>query len=132
MTMEDTRRSGRSGSDHRGADRRSGESRGTERRGTERRGADRRAGASADAAGTRPGGRSTSVVRPDEEQPLGNISGRVREGVGTWLRSPALDFYGLLVIGALLIAVGLVMVLATRASPGSSARAPSPRSASCC
>ena len=57
--------------------------------------------------------RSAGVVRPDEEHPLGNISGRVRDGVGGWLRSPALDFYGLIVVGALLISVGLVMVLSS-------------------
>ena len=85
MTMEDTRRDGRRGTDRRTA----------------------ASGPAASAPSTRPGGRSTSVVRPDEEQPLGNISGRVREGVGGWLRSPALDFYGLLVVGALLIGVGL-------------------------
>jgi len=83
-----------------------------------RRGTDRRAGGSGPTAsdsGTRPGGRSTSVVRPDEDQPLGNISGRVREGVGSWLRSPALDFYGLIVVGAMLVGVGLVMVLSSSA-----------------
>ncbi|GAA4530945.1 putative lipid II flippase FtsW [Brachybacterium paraconglomeratum] len=57
--------------------------------------------------------RSVGVVRPDEDHPLGNISGRVRDGVGTWLKSPALDFYGLIVVGALLISVGLVMVLSS-------------------
>ncbi|MDN5687909.1 MAG: putative lipid II flippase FtsW [Brachybacterium sp.] len=63
----------------------------------------------------RDGRRSTGVVRPDEDQPLGNISSRMREGVGSWLRSPALDFYGLIVVGALLISVGLVMVLSSTA-----------------
>lgn len=58
--------------------------------------------------------RSTRVVRPEEEQqPLGDISGRVRSGLGSWLRSPALDFYGLIVVGALLIGIGLVMVLSS-------------------
>ncbi|MGO1225412.1 putative lipid II flippase FtsW [Brachybacterium sp. AOP42-C2-15] len=57
--------------------------------------------------------RSAGVVRPDEEHPLGNISGRVRDGIGSWLKSPALDFYGLIVVGALLISVGLVMVLSS-------------------
>ena len=57
--------------------------------------------------------RSTRVVRPDEEQPLGNIGGRVREGVGGWLKSPALDFYALIVIGTLLVGLGLVMVLSS-------------------
>ena len=42
--------------------------------------------------------RSTRVVRPDEEQPLGNIGDRLRDGLGNWLRSPALDFYGLIVV----------------------------------
>ena len=59
--------------------------------------------------------RSTRVVRPDEEQPLGSIGSRVKEGVGSWLKSPALDFYGLIVVGALLIGVGLVMVLSSSA-----------------
>ena len=59
--------------------------------------------------------RSTDVVRPDEEHPLGNIGGRVRGGVGDWLRSPALDVYGLVVIGGLLIGLGLVMVLSSSA-----------------
>ena len=86
MTMEDTRRDARRSTDSR-----------------------------ASASGTRPADRSTSVVRPDEDQPLGNISGRVREGVGSWLRSPALDFYGLIVVGTLLISVGLVMVLSSSA-----------------
>ncbi|WP_394214497.1 putative lipid II flippase FtsW [Brachybacterium vulturis] len=57
--------------------------------------------------------RSAEVVRPDEEHPLGNIGGRVRLGVGSWLKSPALDFYGLIVVGSLLISVGLVMVLSS-------------------
>ena len=57
--------------------------------------------------------RSTRVVRPDEEQPLGNIGDRLRDGLGNWLRSPALDFYGLIVVGALLVSVGLVMVLSS-------------------
>ncbi|HJG52385.1 MAG TPA: FtsW/RodA/SpoVE family cell cycle protein, partial [Brachybacterium faecium] len=57
--------------------------------------------------------RSAQVVRPDEEQPLGNISGRVRAGVADWLKSPALDFYGLIVVGTLLVGVGLVMVLSS-------------------
>ena len=86
MTMEDTRRDARRSTDSRPS-----------------------------ASGTRPADRSTSVVRPDEDQPLGNISGRVREGVGSWLRSPALDFYGLIVVGTLLISVGLVMVLSSSA-----------------
>ena len=90
MTMEETRRGSRRGTDHRRA-------------------------TPAQSSGPRPGGRSTSVVRPDEDQPLGNISGRVREGVGGWLRSPALDFYGILVVGALLVGIGLVMVLSSSA-----------------
>ncbi|MDN5821142.1 MAG: putative lipid II flippase FtsW, partial [Brachybacterium sp.] len=59
--------------------------------------------------------RSTEVVRPDEEQPLGNIGDRVRDGVTGWLRSPALDFYGLIVVATLLVSVGLVMVLSSSA-----------------
>ncbi|MGP9682605.1 MULTISPECIES: putative lipid II flippase FtsW [unclassified Brachybacterium] len=59
--------------------------------------------------------RSTGVVRPDEDQPLGSISSRMRDGVGSWLKSPALDFYALIVIGTLLISVGLVMVLSSSA-----------------
>ena len=90
MTMEETRRGSRRGTDHRPT-------------------------APSQGTGARSGGRSTSVVRPDEDQPLGNISGRVRQGVGGWLRSPALDFYGILVVGALLISLGLVMVLSSSA-----------------
>ncbi|HEX7350121.1 putative lipid II flippase FtsW [Brachybacterium sp.] len=59
--------------------------------------------------------RTTDVVRPDDEQPLGNIGGRVRDGVAGWLRSPALDFYGLIVVGTLLVGMGLVMVLSSSA-----------------
>ncbi|MGP5385119.1 putative lipid II flippase FtsW [Brachybacterium tyrofermentans] len=59
--------------------------------------------------------RSTGVVRPDEDHPLGSIGSRMREGVGSWLKSPALDFYGLIVIGTLLVSVGLVMVLSSSA-----------------
>lgn len=59
--------------------------------------------------------RSTDVVRPDEDHPLGNIGGRVREGVAGWLKSPALDFYGLIVVGTLLVGMGLVMVLSSSA-----------------
>lgn len=59
--------------------------------------------------------RSTDVVRPEDDQPLGNIGSRVRDGVGSWLRSPALDFYALVVIGALLVSLGLVMVLSSSA-----------------
>ncbi|WP_114855858.1 putative lipid II flippase FtsW [Brachybacterium sp. YJGR34] len=58
-------------------------------------------------------GRSTDVLRPDEDQPLGNIGDRVRNGVGSWLKSPALDFYGLIIVGTLLIGLGLVMVLSS-------------------
>jgi cell division protein FtsW len=90
MTMEDTRRGSRRGTDHRPT-------------------------APSQQTGTRAAGRSTSVVRPDEDQPLGNIAGRVRQGVGSWLRSPALDFYGILVVGGLLIGLGLVMVLSSSA-----------------
>ncbi|GAA1315481.1 putative lipid II flippase FtsW [Brachybacterium tyrofermentans] len=59
--------------------------------------------------------RSTGVVRPDEDQPLGSIGSRMRDGVGSWLKSPALDFYGLIVIGTLLISLGLMMVLSSSA-----------------
>jgi cell division protein FtsW len=59
--------------------------------------------------------RSTGVVRPDEDQPLGNIGSRVKDGVGSWLKSPALDFYALIVVGTLLISLGLVMVLSSSA-----------------
>ncbi len=59
--------------------------------------------------------RTAPVVRPDEDQPLGNIGGRLRDGVAGWLRSPALDFYGLIVVGALLVTLGLVMVLSSSA-----------------
>ncbi|WP_246955570.1 putative lipid II flippase FtsW [Brachybacterium sp. Marseille-Q7125] len=57
--------------------------------------------------------RSTQVLRPDEEQPLGNIGGRAREELAGWLRSPALDFYALIVVGTLLVGIGLVMVLSS-------------------
>ena len=61
------------------------------------------------------GSRTGGVVRPEEEQPLGNVGTRLRDGVGSWLKSPALDFYGLIVIGSLLIGVGLIMVLSSTA-----------------
>ena len=59
--------------------------------------------------------RSTAVVRPDEERPLGDIGARVRAGVSTWMRSPALDFYALIAIGTILVCLGLVMVLSSSA-----------------
>ena len=59
--------------------------------------------------------RTAGVVRPEEQQPLGNVGTRIRDGVGGWLKSPALDFYGLIVIGALLVGVGLTMVLSSTA-----------------
>lgn len=57
--------------------------------------------------------RTPTVIRTTDEQPLGDVSGRVRAGIATWLRSPALDFYALLAIGALLLGTGLVMVLSS-------------------
>ncbi|GEM_PF-30829 len=57
--------------------------------------------------------RSTTVLHTSDENPLGDVGGRVREGIATWLRSPALDFYALLVIGGLLLGIGLVMVLSS-------------------
>ncbi|WP_460477897.1 putative lipid II flippase FtsW [Brachybacterium huguangmaarense] len=54
-----------------------------------------------------------AVVRPTEEHPLGDVSGRVRDGVTSWLRSPALDFYALAAIGTILLGLGLVMVLSS-------------------
>lgn len=59
--------------------------------------------------------RSAGVIAPVEQQPLGNVGTRIRGGVGSWLKSPALDFYALLVIGALLVGVGLIMVLSSTA-----------------
>lgn len=59
--------------------------------------------------------RSTRVVRPEEENPLGDVGSRLRAGVGNWLKSPALDFYALLVLGTLLVGVGLMMVLSSTA-----------------
>ncbi len=57
--------------------------------------------------------RSIQVLRPDEEQPLGDVSGRLRQGVTSWMKSPVFDFYALVVLGTLLIGVGLVMVLSS-------------------
>jgi cell division protein FtsW len=57
--------------------------------------------------------RAPAVVRPDEDRPLGDVGGRVRSGLGDWGRSPVLDFYGLICVGALLIGTGLVMVLSS-------------------
>lgn len=63
------------------------------------------------AAGSR---RSAAVVRVDEAgAPLGDVPQRVRMGIGRWLGSPALDFYALIVLGALLLGTGLVMVLSS-------------------
>lgn len=59
--------------------------------------------------------RSTRVVRPEEERPLGDVGSRLRAGIGNWLKSPALDFYALIVLGALLVGVGLMMVLSSTA-----------------
>ena len=33
--------------------------------------------------------RSTRVLRPEEERPLGDVGPRLRAGLGTWLKSPA-------------------------------------------
>ncbi|UEJ83654.1 putative lipid II flippase FtsW [Brachybacterium halotolerans subsp. kimchii] len=57
--------------------------------------------------------RAPAVVRPDEDRPLGDVGGRVRNGLGDWGRSPVLDFYGLICVGTLLIGTGLVMVLSS-------------------
>lgn len=59
--------------------------------------------------------RTTRVLRPEEDRPLGDVGARLRAGVGSWLKSPALDFYALIVIGALLVGVGLMMVLSSTA-----------------
>ena len=59
--------------------------------------------------------RSTRVLRPEEERPLGDVGPRLRAGLGSWLKSPALDFYALIVIGTLLVGVGLMMVLSSTA-----------------
>lgn len=79
----------------------------TRRTGTTRRGAT--------AAPTRR--RTTTVIRDEDrtDGALGEVPGRVREGIATWLRSPALDFYALIAIGALLLGTGLVMVLSSSA-----------------
>jgi cell division protein FtsW len=55
--------------------------------------------------------RAPKVVRPDEEQPLGDVGGRLRNGMSSWWRSPSFDFYALIAVGTLLVGVGLVMVL---------------------
>ena len=68
---------------------------------THRNGTGTRRRSSASPRPDAPGSRTAGVVRPDEEQPLGNVGTRIRDGVGGWLKSPALDFYGLIVIGAL-------------------------------
>lgn len=57
--------------------------------------------------------RAPAVVRPDEERPLGDLRSRVGDGLGTWMRSPVLDFYALIAVGTLLIGFGLVMVLSS-------------------
>src|SRR5699024_7661964 len=62
-----------------------------------------------------PRSRTAPVVRPAEEPPLANVGTRIRDGVGGWLKSPALPFYGLFVIGAVLVGVGLTMVLSSTA-----------------
>lgn len=59
---------------------------------------------------TRPGPR---VIRPEEDDPFGDVSGRMRRGIGTWLNSPAFDFYALIALGTLLVGIGLVMVLSS-------------------
>ena len=82
---------------------------------TRRNGTGTRRRSSASPRPDAPGSRTAGVVRPDEEQPLGNVGTRIRDGVGGWLKSPALDFYGLIVIGALLVGVGLTMVLSSTA-----------------
>lgn len=87
MTIQQTRRTGTAGSSRRPA--------------------------AGDAAARR---RSTAVLRDDEaDGALGEVPGRVRAGIATWLRSPALDFYALLAIGGLLLGLGLVMVLSSSA-----------------
>lgn len=57
--------------------------------------------------------RSTTVVRPDEEQPLGEMGPRMRRGIGAWMAAPAFDFYALIVVGGLLVGIGLFMVLSS-------------------
>ncbi|MFC0675488.1 peptidoglycan glycosyltransferase FtsW [Brachybacterium hainanense] len=59
--------------------------------------------------------RSTHVVRPEEDKPLGDVGARVRSGVAEWLKSPALDFYALIALGAILVSLGLTMVLSSSA-----------------
>lgn len=76
-------------------------------------GSSRRASSGSRSADASEDRRAAPVLRPTEEHPLGDVRGQVRAGIATWLRSPALDFYALLVIGALLIGTGLVMVLSS-------------------
>lgn len=70
-----------------------------------------RSGASS--TGTSGARRATTVLRTEDPSPLGDVGGRVREGIATWLKSPALDFYALIAIGTLLLGTGLVMVLSS-------------------
>lgn len=54
-----------------------------------------------------------TIVRPTKDEPLGDVRGSLKSEVGAWLRSPALDFFALLVIGGLLVLIGLIMVLSS-------------------
>lgn len=47
------------------------------------------------------------------DEPLAEVASGVRGSVGSWLRSPALDFYAIAIIGGLLILIGLLMVLSS-------------------
>ncbi|MCS6712402.1 putative lipid II flippase FtsW [Brachybacterium sp. EF45031] len=58
---------------------------------------------------------STRVLRPHDTGALADVPARVRSGLAGWLRSPALDFAALLVIGTLLISIGVVMVFSSAA-----------------
>ena len=78
----------------------------TRRPSGERKADDRRA------AGAR---RAPAVIRDEENNPFADVTERVAGSVGAWLRSPALDFYALIVLGLLLLGLGLTMVLSSSA-----------------
>ncbi|MDO5661463.1 MAG: putative peptidoglycan glycosyltransferase FtsW [Brachybacterium sp.] len=59
--------------------------------------------------------RPPRVLDSRDQDAISDVRDRVSGGLATWLASPALNFYGLIVVGLLLVGTGVVMVLSSSA-----------------
>lgn len=75
--------------------------------------------------GSGAGAKRATGAGPSASKPLGDVSPNIRHTVASWLKSPACDFYAIVIIGGLLVGIGLVMVLSS-SSVGHIARGLSP------